>query len=89
MSKPVLPLKSQQSNEKAPIASEPLNFSKKLGLSDLKSTEHSIIKKRSSIIIEPERAEKPARKERARGVSFDSSIGHQYLREVEERDKNP
>lgn len=82
-----MPLLCQQSDQKASLTTiEPLNLSKKLGMSDLKSTDHSLVKLRSKVAIESERAEP---KQHKRGVSFDSSIGHQYLKEVENRERYP
>jgi hypothetical protein len=82
-----LPLKCMQSDKNASLTTiTPLDLSKKLAMSDFKSTEHSLVKKRSKISIDPEKAaERAEKEERRRGVSFDSSIGHQYLREVERR----
>ena len=57
----------------------------------MRSTEHSLVKKRSKLTIEVGRSEEAKKKKiyKMRGVSFDSSIGHQYLREVEGRDASP
>jgi len=68
-----------------------INSSQKLMASELRSTEHSLLKKRSKLTIEVEKREEAKQKkiERVRGVSFDSSIGHQSLREVERREPSP
>lgn len=77
-----LPLRGMKSDKNTSLTTmEPLE-ALKLEMSDLKSTEHSLIKKRSKMVAP---LEQESRKEHVRGVSFDSSIGHQYLREVEDR----
>lgn len=82
-----MPLKCMQSENKESLTTiAALDLSKKLAISDFKSTEHSLIKKRSKINISPQaHSVEKGKEERRRGISFDSSIGHQYLKEVENR----
>lgn len=77
-----MPLASSKDIKKPSLLKNNMDSSEKLRVSEMRSTEHSLVKKRSKLTIEVGRREE-VRKEKARGVSFDSSIGHQYLREVE------
>lgn len=60
-----------------------LDLSKKLQRSDLKSTEPSLLKKRSKMTIDVSQKNlKPSKPRRLKGLSFDSSAGHRYLKEI-------
>lgn len=62
-------------------------MSKKLQRSELKSTEPSLLKKRSKITIKID--SKPQRPKRLKGLSFESSVGHQYSKEIDEKEPVP
>jgi hypothetical protein len=57
-------------------------------MSDMKSTEPSIMKARLKKENSLESKELP-KIEKIKGMKFESSIGHQYLREIDEKDLSP
>lgn len=52
------------------------------------SAAFSLIKKRSKLTIEVEKSEMK-KQEKIRGVSFDSSVGHRYLKEIDNQEPGP
>jgi hypothetical protein len=51
-------------------------------MGDLKSTEPSLIKKRSSATIDVGERVAVIKPRRLKGISFDSSAGHQYFKQL-------
>ncbi len=80
-------LMRNEDNKSSLTTIEPINASQKLERTNLQSTDQSLIKNISKIIIKP--ITEHIRPKPLRGVSFDSSVGHRYLKEVEDSDKNP